>query len=184
MGLFGDLFRSLAKFVYDKYKLIKEFIFYKPIEYGEHKNFNCQATSEPPATETSNTRDVRRKNKIPVCPTKRNCYNKSCSNPSNFLCSACNEHMCATCNDPHGIQCLSCLRLNTMQEFKPCFNSECEKNYDCYLTTCKHIYHRACLNDWIQDNTYMNYTATSCYYCQEPFKLCNISSNFANPSAV
>lgn len=116
---------------------------------------------------------VRRR--TPVRPNRSRCQIPSCENTTSCLCTHCNFHFCAAHNEGDEY-CPSCQRHDTIQNFDECCIMCAEEIYDCFLTTCKHIFHRDCLIRWYNNDNQEN---ASCINCRQPFALHHISSDFA-----
>ncbi|KAL1458192.1 hypothetical protein WDU94_008360 [Cyamophila willieti] len=116
----------------------------------------------------------RRRRQNPVKPTKGTCDRFSCEKPASCLCTYCNVHLCSQCNAGKE-NCSGCNCFQTIQHFDESCSFCAEQIYDCYLTTCRHIFHRSCLERWHRTNP-------TCIACRQQFSLSNISTDFTAPS--
>uniref|UniRef100_A0A8D8QDG2 RING-type domain-containing protein n=1 Tax=Cacopsylla melanoneura TaxID=428564 RepID=A0A8D8QDG2_9HEMI len=116
----------------------------------------------------------RRRRQKPVKPTKQTCDRFSCERPASCLCTYCNVHLCSRCNAGNE-NCSGCNCFQTIQHFDESCSFCAEQIYDCYLTTCRHIFHKNCLERWYRTNP-------SCITCRQQFSLSDISYDFAAPS--
>lgn len=177
------LLMAFWEFLKEKYDNISEYFetvfhhfFDKALEYKK-----TPEVSRPPSPKKKNetTRNEQQKQRVPVKPTQRTCTD--CDNVSRYLCVHCNKHFCDTHKD--SITCPSCGSKDTMQYFPACSTKGCtETSYDCFLSSCKHIYHRKCLEELFEDITRNSVLKEAfCIYCMEPFTRNHIREDFVLP---
>jgi hypothetical protein len=176
--------------------------FYQPqLENGMHTNATSTETktkqprqqngmhTNATSTETKTIKHVEPDkrfhdiNRKPVRPTKSKCGFQTGDNPCTaracVLCVICETHFCIEHCGPDDPLCPYCLTNEIRQYFNKCFQEKCsvpEPNLNCYLSPCKHLYHRECLEDWCED-----IGGGLCWYCPETFRIEDIKNDFALP---
>ncbi|XP_026681288.1 uncharacterized protein LOC113468520 [Diaphorina citri] len=132
--------------------------------------------------EAAKERKEEKRKMSPVCPKSKKCQNKQCNHRSQTVCSNCYVHLCSECHKTDD-KCSLCNRQGTVQTFGSSYilcDAEVSKgsqhDFDCFLNTCKHVFHKECLLEWYKKEK-------RCLVCQTQFDITNISTDFFDPKA-